>query len=276
MINTSYVYILHFHQKHHHAQHYAGCTAALSARLDAHANSNGANLLRVINDLGLTWELGGLYSCSHAEMRRQERSLKDMKSAERYCQICHPRDQAKRPGMQIENIRNLDFPTRSPELRRQVVEIHGVHELEPDQEDAGMAFILSLMKRDKDALGFVPIGGEIGVKSLLAKRQIIIATENNEPCGYAFYTTDMKGERINIHQACVADDARLKRHGEHLVEFIAAKHIGKPIVAKVRDDLAANHFWQALGFEIALTKSHKTSGSTIHHYERNSDVSGKE
>jgi len=271
MINTSYIYILHFHQKHFHAQHYAGCTAALAKRLDTHANSQGANLLRVINDQGLTWELGGLYSCSHAEMRRQERGLKNMKSAERFCQICHPTDQAKRPGMQIENIRNLTFPTQSVDLRREIVELHGVHELSEADEEVGMKFILSLMRKDKDALGFVPVGGEVGIKSLLSKQQIILATENGEPCGYTFYTMDMQGTRVNIHQCCVADDARLKRHGEHLVEFVASKHPGKLIVAKVRDDLAANHFWQAIGFDIALTKTHKTSGSTIHHYERKAE-----
>jgi predicted GIY-YIG superfamily endonuclease/GNAT superfamily N-acetyltransferase len=260
--------VLHFHQPLAHAQHYVGCTASLFKRLTNHANGHGARLLEELMLQGLSWELGGLYSCSHAEMRRHERALKDFKQAHRFCQLCNSTKQATLRGCQKENIENVTFSRRSVELTTRHVDIDTTAELLPSEEEFGMAFILSLMKKDKDALGFVPVGGVKGIRSLLNQGQIILAYENGEPCGYSFYTKSFDRESINIHQACVADDARLKGHGEGLVEFIAAKHPEAKIVAKVRDDLAANHFWTAIGFQVAQTKNHKTSGSLIHHYER--------
>lgn len=218
-------------------------------------------------NLGITWELGGLYSCSHAEMRRNERHLKTMHNSERFCQICHPRDQNRRAGLQLENIRNVRHNVHST-LLSQPLQPSIITELTEAEEQQGMEFILHLMRKDKDALGFVPVGGEKGIKALLEKRQIIIANEDGQKAGYAFYTTSHDKSLVNIHQACVADERRLRGHGENIVEHIAQKHPEATIVAKVRDDLAANHFWTALGFRIDLTKTHKTSGSTIHHYTR--------
>lgn len=270
-MGLSYIYVLHFHTPLAHARHYIGCTANLHQRLITHASGRGARLTRELRDQGITWELGGLYSCTHAEMRRNERNLKTMHNSERYCQICHPRDQNRRAGLQLENIRNVRHHTHSVQLIAPVNE-GIVTELEPMEEQAGMEFILGLMRKDKDALGFVPVGGTKGISALLERRQIIIAADGHERAGYAFYTMTPDKTLVNIHQACVADAMRLRGYGAKIVEFIAHKHPEATLVAKVRDDLAANHFWAAMGFVIDRTKTHKTSGSTIHHYVRSGDV----
>jgi len=207
-------------------------------------------------------------------MRRNERHLKTMHNSERFCQICHPRDQNRRAGLQLENIRNVRHHTHSTQLIQPLAE-KIVSELNAWEEDAGMEFILSMMRKDKDALGFVPVGGVKGISALLERRQIIIASEAQVRAGYAFYTMSPDKSLVNIHQACVADEKRLRGHGEKIVEFIAAKHPEATLVAKVRDDLAANHFWSALGFMIDRTKTHKTSGSTIHHYVRKATIEVK-
>lgn len=264
----SFVYVLHFHNKLSHAAHYVGCTGALQQRLTAHANGAGARIMQELQLQGLTWELGGLYSCSHAAMRRHEKSLKKMHNAERYCQICHRRDQKRLYGCQTENIELVPFARDSITLCNPRADLHQVHELQDQEAEAGMAYIIDLMRKDKDALGFVPVGGNKGISMLLAKRQIILATENGQTCGYAFYTMNPSKTHVSIHQACVADEARLKGHGQQLVDYIAAKHPDAELIAKVRTDLAANHFWLAMGFAIQDEKVHETSGSLIHHYHR--------
>ena len=274
-MGMSYIYILHFHEPLAHARHYIGCTANLHERLKTHASGRGARITEVLAERGITWELGGLYSCTHAEMRRHEKGLKSIKNSERFCQLCHPANQVRVPRLQTENVRLVRHHTHSSFLATPA-SVQSVYALPMSDEANGMEFILSLMRKDKDALGFVPVGGEKGIKALLERKQIIIANEGSDRAGYAFYTQSPDKTLTNIHQACVADAMRLRGHGERIVQYIANQQPESTLVAKVRDDLAANHFWTALGFKIDLTKTHKTSGSTIHHYTRPATITTTE
>lgn len=81
------VYLIHFHEKLHHAQHYIGSAdAGLVRRIKQHRNGSGAKILEALNQKGIkysvvrTWE-GGV---------KLERKLKRWKKAKQLCPICNP------------------------------------------------------------------------------------------------------------------------------------------------------------------------------------------
>jgi len=51
------VYLLHFETKLAHAQHYLGSTDNLEARLHCHYHGQGARLMAVVTELGITWQV---------------------------------------------------------------------------------------------------------------------------------------------------------------------------------------------------------------------------
>jgi len=95
------VYLLHFNQPYRHARHYLGHAAddstelaeVLDARLKQHAAGNGARLLQVITQAGITWQLARtLRAEPQAEAwpggRDLERRLKRQKNSPRLCPLC--------------------------------------------------------------------------------------------------------------------------------------------------------------------------------------------
>lgn len=80
------VYLIHFDRPYRHARHYMGYTseAGLDKRLDAHARGNGARLMQVITDAGITWRLARVWenATRRDERRRKGRGLKPL------CPIC--------------------------------------------------------------------------------------------------------------------------------------------------------------------------------------------
>jgi len=52
------VYLIHFSQKLHHAQHYIGFVDNnLTQRIKKHRSNKGAKLLAAVNRQGITWEV---------------------------------------------------------------------------------------------------------------------------------------------------------------------------------------------------------------------------
>jgi predicted GIY-YIG superfamily endonuclease len=78
------VYLLHFDEPYMHARHYVGWAKHLEARLAHHRRGTGANLLRVLNEHGIGWQLARTWSNVD---RFFERRVKNH-SATRYCPIC--------------------------------------------------------------------------------------------------------------------------------------------------------------------------------------------
>ena len=87
------VYLLHFATKLAHAQHYLGSTDDLEARLARHRSGNGARLMQVITEQGITWQLARTWPGG----RKQERDLKRYKAAPRLCPICNPQAAHHKP-----------------------------------------------------------------------------------------------------------------------------------------------------------------------------------
>ena len=78
------VYHLHFDSPYKHARHYVGFTKDLSARLEAHASGQGARLVQVVMEAGISFRLARTWKGT----RKDERKLKNRKNAPRECPLC--------------------------------------------------------------------------------------------------------------------------------------------------------------------------------------------
>lgn len=80
------IYLLHFDRPYFHATHYLGWAKPgnLERRLEAHRNGNGANLMAVIRQAGIGFELARTW---HGD-RYRERRLKTMGGKSRMCPTC--------------------------------------------------------------------------------------------------------------------------------------------------------------------------------------------
>jgi len=78
------IYLIHFDTPYKHARHYLGWTTNLDERLAAHRNGNGARLMEVIVNAGITWRLARTWTGS----RELERQLKRQHNSPRLCPIC--------------------------------------------------------------------------------------------------------------------------------------------------------------------------------------------
>jgi predicted GIY-YIG superfamily endonuclease/predicted GNAT family acetyltransferase len=265
----AYIYILHFDTKLSHAEHYAGCTEKLEKRLIAHANGAGSHLTRVLKERQIEWRLGGLMVTTHAQMRRHERNLKDQGHAARYCEICNTVPK-RLEGTTPYPITGLPFEAESTKLRTKCnTQMEAKVRFTTDKEPPGtIEQIKQLMKLDKDALGFIPAGGKQGLEALVPQGKILIAEIENDIVGYIAYTTNYQQNRLTIQQCCVKDEIRLQGLGRKMVYQIVKKWPDIDYEAKVRNDLAANHFWEAINFHKIGDMKHKTSGNILNHYRR--------
>jgi predicted GIY-YIG superfamily endonuclease len=83
------IYIIHFAQKLHHAQHYVGTCRddRLSARLQEHASGQGASLTRAVAQRGIDmWLARTLPDMSY----EQERRIKAAGHIKHLCPLCCP------------------------------------------------------------------------------------------------------------------------------------------------------------------------------------------
>lgn len=81
--NIGTIYLLHFDRPFKHARHYLGWTRDLDARLEAHANGTGANLMRHVTNEGIGFVLARTWEGD----RNLERQFKSNGHARR-CPLC--------------------------------------------------------------------------------------------------------------------------------------------------------------------------------------------
>ena len=80
------VYLIHFEEKLHHAQHYIGFVEKdLKQRIKKHKNNKGAKLLIAVNQKGIQWEVVRVWETGD---RTLERKLKNCKKARCFCPLC--------------------------------------------------------------------------------------------------------------------------------------------------------------------------------------------
>jgi predicted GIY-YIG superfamily endonuclease len=82
---TGHVYLIHFQCRYRHAGHYLGFATDLEQRLVKHRGGNGARLMEVIGQAGITWKLVRVWTGD----RNLERRLKSRKNTPRQlCPVC--------------------------------------------------------------------------------------------------------------------------------------------------------------------------------------------
>lgn len=264
-----YIYLLHFDDPLHHAQHYLGCTTCLSGRLEAHALGSGSRLCRALMNMGLHWKLSALGICSAAQMRRVERSIKNAHNLPRYCPICTPDTTSALPACRMIDLSLVNCPKNSQELRKTAAPVTRSYRVTtPDESLAIRSFILNISVEHKAALGFIPAGGEEGLTTLERNGQIILAFRNETPVGLCAFTINHTSNQIRIQQCAVRSAVQRDGHGTGMVEFLALTYPNHDLLCKVRDDLPANDFWKSIGFEPTGQVIHPTSGSTLNSYFR--------
>lgn len=83
------VYLLHFERPYKHARHYIGFAedANLTRRIDHHRAGQGARLLQVVNQAGISYELVRVWK---GASRHFERRVKNCKKTSQFCPVCNP------------------------------------------------------------------------------------------------------------------------------------------------------------------------------------------
>jgi predicted GIY-YIG superfamily endonuclease len=80
------VYLIHFEEKLHHAQHYIGFVDKnLQQRIKKHKSNKGAKLFVAVNNKGIPWEVVRVWEGGD---RQLERRLKNRKKSRCLCPLC--------------------------------------------------------------------------------------------------------------------------------------------------------------------------------------------
>ena len=111
------VYLLHFHQRLRHAQHYLGATEDLIRRLAEHEHGHGSKYMAAVVAAGISWELvdtveprpGQTIWELEREMKGDPRGPGSKGSRARYCSICR--------GLKQETLPDYSIPLQLDPLR---------------------------------------------------------------------------------------------------------------------------------------------------------------
>jgi len=279
-LRTGFVYVLHFDVPLSHAMHYSGSTCNIRRRLEQHALGAGSCITKELMRQGIGWRLGSLSVCCFAEMRRCEKILKRQHRSPDYCGICNsvPKRIAETTPMSLEL---LGIPITSWEIAarkiKEGVRLNNDLRLrfyDNNEPRSTMETIKDLMRSEPGALGFIPVGEKFEAimhdsgDALAACHQIVIANINGVDRGYVAYTVNRQRTEVTIQQCMVSDEARLNGNGRKMIEFIESVNGSMRMACHVKDSLAANEFWKAIGFELVERNKHKTSGNWLNKYKK--------
>lgn len=261
---TMFVYIIHFDTPLEHAQHYVGSTQHLRQRLFTHANRNGARITAAAGEAEIPWCLGNLFQTTQANGRRVEVYLKDQRNTARFCRICNEQASAP-PNSKSYPLELVNFETRSDAI----IDAPSAHlaTVETATDDLDERFAIEMQRHLKVELGFLT---HEALHQARTRGHLVIARQDGERVGFAVYTREDAAREIKIHQCAVEDAARLRKHGRQIIETIGAMHPMHSLNCKVRTDLPANGFWEAIGFSKIRTEPHTKSGQPLNHYHRRS------
>jgi predicted GIY-YIG superfamily endonuclease len=81
---TGGVYLIHFDRRYKHAGHYVGYANNIEGRVAHHRRGSGANLMRVVNEAGITWSVARVWE---GASRTFERRCKN-RAATMLCPVC--------------------------------------------------------------------------------------------------------------------------------------------------------------------------------------------
>jgi GNAT superfamily N-acetyltransferase len=111
-----------------------------------------------------------------------------------------------------------------------------------------LTYIDHLQRKNAEDLSFYPTA--VFDREIIQQR-IVLALVNDEPAGYLYHGST-NGQTMRIHQACIQYDLRGYLYGAALVNWLIdlarAGNVGE-IALRCGSDIAANGFWQTMGFE---------------------------
>jgi len=110
-------------------------------------------------------------------------------------------------------------------------------------------YAVDLARRNSEALSFIP---QPRLEQYAEFGQLLIESENDDPCGFLVFGNTFP--ILKIYQACIQYDVRRIQHGLNLLRRLInyAEHYGFTAISlHCADDLEANQFWQAAGFQFA-------------------------
>lgn len=256
-----FVYVLHFDTPLAHAQHYVGMTNNLRQRLTAHASGHGASITAELFDRSLPWTLTGLFQTTPTNARRVERQLKESKNISRYCDLCTP-DHGSPPGSKSYPLTEVPYAKRSTEITPPTAAEVRVT-IRQGFDSIDQMFAASIQKKHKVELGFLNFEA---LGTAASNGKLLIADVNETPAGFIIYTRFLRNLTVTVHQCAVLDEYRMIGIGKNLIAALAATNPGFSIWCKVRVDLPANFFWEAIGFKKKQTIKHRTSGNELNQY----------
>lgn len=111
---------------------------------------------------------------------------------------------------------------------------------------ADLTYVDHLQKANAEELAFFP---KQVFEREVQNHRILLARVNGDPAGYIYHGA--LGSIVKIHQACIEYDLRGQLYGAELVrqliQLVDAAN-GASITLRCGSDIAANGFWQAMGF----------------------------
>ena len=109
-----------------------------------------------------------------------------------------------------------------------------------------LVFIDHLQKKNAEELAFFFF---FVFEREVANFRILLARVNGEPAGYIYHGS--VGAIVKVHQACIEYDLRGQLYGAALIRQLITlvdAASGSSITLRCGSDIAANGFWQAMGF----------------------------
>jgi len=136
-----------------------------------------------------------------------------------------------------------------------------------------LKFVDSLQKKFSNEVGFLPLAA---LEGNIAKNRIAIGFENDEPAGYILGKPRYKGdsELAILYQCAIEYSAQRHMLGSSLLEHAVGLFPppSKLACAWVAQDIEANFFWEACGFEpIAARRGSRRKGRVHIFWERRID-----
>lgn len=125
-----------------------------------------------------------------------------------------------------------------------------------------LAYVRDLMAKNYEAVGFIPLPR---LEDYAARGQILLQTENDDPCGYLAFGNGWP--TLKVYQCCIQYDARRLDHATNLVSRlinIARARNCSAISLWCADDLEANAFWRAAGFTFAGQRDNGNRRGRLH------------
>lgn len=133
---------------------------------------------------------------------------------------------------------------------------------------ADLRFILQMQRAESNALGFVP---RARLEWEIARSRVLVAYEGRMKLGYTYMGSTASGV-LPIYQCVTEAGVRRRAIGQAFIaacQQVASSGGAWGLECHCREELEANAFWQAMGFQCTYTRPGGAGrGRMLHTYER--------